>query len=138
MPVNSLTKSTKKHPIAAMLLARIARQFAAQGNIKTSNSGRSLSGHNNPATPNARHIWTMRQSSKAFISKIPFVGLPLLLKTNRGVLEKLPKFALGSQGETHPCQSSSSRSTISLRGFHDRFHPSSRERLAAFAVLRPS
>ena len=50
--------------MAAMPLARIARQLAAQGNIRISNSGMNLSGQNSPASPNVRPNWTIKHRPK--------------------------------------------------------------------------
>ena len=52
--------------MAAILFARIARQLAAHGNNKISNSGMNLSGQNNPASPNAKPSWTTKHSAKVF------------------------------------------------------------------------
>jgi len=52
--------------MAAIPFARIARQLAAQGNIRISKSGMNVSGHNNPASPNATPSWTTKHSSKLF------------------------------------------------------------------------
>jgi hypothetical protein len=66
LPVSRVTRSSSDKPMAAMPLARIARQLAAQGNIKISKSGMNLSGQNNPASPNARPSWTTKHSPRLF------------------------------------------------------------------------
>jgi hypothetical protein len=57
--------------MAAMPLARTARQVAAHGNIRISKSGTNLSGHSNPAIPNAILSWTTKHSPRLFMATIP-------------------------------------------------------------------
>src|ERR1700689_4228754 len=74
--------------MAAMPLARIARQLTAQGNIKTSKSGMNLSGQNNPASPNARPSWTTKHSPKLFTVTNPMRGF-LFIGREKGIEGKL-------------------------------------------------
>src|SRR5229473_6114983 len=71
MTASNLASSKIDNPMAAMLLARNLRLLAAQGNIKTSNSGRIFSGQNNPGTPNARQTCTTRHNPKTLIRYVP-------------------------------------------------------------------
>jgi hypothetical protein len=57
--------------MAAMPLARIARQLAAQGNIRMSKSGMNLFGQRSAASPKARPSWTPAHNSKVFTARIP-------------------------------------------------------------------
>jgi hypothetical protein len=64
--------------MAAMPLARIARQLAAQGNIKISNSGMNLAGHNSPASPDIRPICITKHSPRWFKVMTPMRRTPSL------------------------------------------------------------
>jgi len=64
--------------MAAMPLARMARQLAAQGNIRISNSGMNLSGQNSPASPNVTPNWTIKHNPKLFTVMIPLQEFPFI------------------------------------------------------------
>jgi|HubBroStandDraft_1064217.scaffolds.fasta_scaffold00518_13 hypothetical protein len=66
--------------MAAMPLARIQRQLAVHGNIRTSKSGMNFSGQSSAASPNVRPSWTPAHSPKALTVSIPmrelfFIGM---------------------------------------------------------------
>jgi hypothetical protein len=94
MTASNLASSKIDNPMAAMLLARNVRLLAAQGNIKTSNSGRIFSGQNSPATPNARQACTTRHNPRTLIFVIPtmnFLPIEPRLRSFRGDYEGTAK-----------------------------------------------
>jgi hypothetical protein len=70
--------------MAAMPLARIQRQLAFHGNIRTSKSGLNLFGQSSVASPNVRPSWTPAHSTKAFTVSIPMRD-SYPLESDRGI-----------------------------------------------------
>lgn len=97
LPVIRVIRSSSANPMAPIPLARIARQLAAQGNIKISKSGMNLSGQNSAASPNARPNWTTRHSPKLFMAMISN-GMPFLLERDGGIEGKLRRLPLPESG----------------------------------------
>jgi hypothetical protein len=75
--MSRVTRSSNDNPMAAMPLARIHRQLAVHGNIRTSKSGMKCSGHSSAASPNARPSWTTMHDTKVFTVRIPMRGVVL-------------------------------------------------------------